>query len=84
MLDFDNCAYCGKKILKGAMKCPGCGKILKTPEEQLTSIRKLRESKKKFNIVGLIESIAVIAALGVLFSYFSEPVISFIRRILNK
>ncbi len=84
MLEFDKCPHCGKKIIKGAMKCPGCGKILKTPEEQIASIQKIKEAKKKFNVAGLIETIVVLLALGVLFYYFSEPIISFVRKILNK
>lgn len=83
MLEFDHCPGCGAKVLKGAMRCTACGCILKTREEQIASIREAKKRKRRFNIRGLIEPVAVIVALGVLLYYFKGPIISFIRSVLN-
>ena len=45
----ENCPYCHQKMIKGAMRCVACGKILQTPEEQIATIEKL-QSKQKFNM----------------------------------
>ncbi len=82
--DFDNCPHCGQKILKGAMKCVGCGKILKTPEEQKASIDRFMESKKKFNTAGLIKFIIFLLAIGVFYYFFSDRINIFIKNLLNK
>jgi uncharacterized membrane protein YvbJ len=84
MLDFDTCPNCGQKILKGAMRCVGCGKILKTPEEQLASIQKLKESKKRFDIARLLKIIVLLLAIGIIYYYFSAQIIEFINGILRK
>ena len=80
-LDFDTCPHCSQTILKGAMKCTGCGKTLKSPEEQLASIKKLKESKKGFNTGKLIKFIIFLLATGIIYHYYSEEIIEFIRNI---
>lgn len=60
------------------MKCPGCGKVLKTPDEQIESIRKLRESGKKVDIFWYIKWIVVLVC-GYLLYRNSDAVISFVR-----
>jgi uncharacterized membrane protein YvbJ len=84
MLDFDVCPHCGQKILKGAMRCTGCGKILKTREEQIASIRNHRESKKRFNVRGFLEIVIILCALGYLIYHFSDQISEFLRSILKK
>ncbi len=82
--DFDNCPHCSQKVLKGAMRCTSCGKILKSPEEQLASIKKYKESKKKFNTGKLIKFIIFLLAAGIIYHYYSEEIIEFISNILGK
>jgi DNA-directed RNA polymerase subunit RPC12/RpoP len=82
--NFDTCPYCGRKILKGAMKCLGCGRILKTPEEQKETIEKLRKSKKSFNIGRLLKFIVLLLAVGIIYYYFSDQIVVFIERVLGE
>ncbi len=79
--DFDTCPHCGQRVLKGAMRCTGCGKILKSPEEQLASIKKFKESKKRFNTGKLLKFIIFLLAAGIIYHYYSEEIIEFIRNI---
>jgi uncharacterized membrane protein YvbJ len=83
-LNYDTCPYCGQKVLKGAMRCIGCKKILKTPEEQAESIEKLKASQKKFKISGYIKFIIFLIALGIIYNYFSEEILDFIMPLLEK
>jgi uncharacterized membrane protein YvbJ len=82
--DLDICPSCGRNILRGAMRCPGCGKMLKTPEEQAESIERLRKSKKKINVWGYIKFILFLAAAGVIYFFFSDEIIRIIKHYLNK
>ncbi len=84
MLDFDTCPNCGQKILKGAMRCAGCGKILKTREEQIASIQKRKELKKRFDIGGLLKIIILLLVIGIIYYYFSDQIIEFINGIRRK
>jgi hypothetical protein len=68
----------------GAMRCVGCGKILKTPEEQAASIQKLKESKKSFNIGRFIRFIILILVIATIYYFFSEDIIELINNILDK
>jgi hypothetical protein len=68
----------------GAMRCVGCGKILKTPEEQADSIKKLKESKKSFNIGRFFRLIILILVIAILYYFFSEQIIELINNILDK
>ena len=79
---FDNCPYCGNTVIKGAMRCVGCGKILQTPEEQIAIIEKL-QSKQKFNMNRLLNYIVTIILLGALYYYFSERLIQIIKNIIR-
>ncbi len=74
------CPYCGQKVLKGAMRCMGCSKILKTPEEQSASIQKIKESKKKSDIGGLLKIIILLLAIGIIYYFFSEQIVELIRQ----
>ena len=81
--DFENCPYCGRKILKGALRCLGCGKILKTPEEQADSIKKLRESRKRSDTVRFLKLLAVLVFLIVIY-IFSDRILEFVNKFINK
>jgi uncharacterized membrane protein YvbJ len=78
----ENCPYCSKTVMKGAMRCVACGKILQTPEEQIAAIEKL-QSKQKFNINRLLNYTVMIIILGVLYYYFSERLIGTIKNIIG-
>ena len=82
--NYDNCSYCGQRILRGAMRCMKCGRILKTPEEQIASIQKLRESKKSFNTDKLIKFIILLFAIGLVYYFFSEQIIEFLHKAFSK
>lgn len=83
-MDFDICPQCGKKILKGAMRCAMCGSILKSSEEQIAAIKKIRESKKKFNVGRLIKFIVFIIAAGIIYYLYSDRIAEFITDLLGK
>lgn len=83
-LDFDTCPHCGQRVLKGALRCTGCGKILKSPEEQLASIKKLKESKKGFNTGKLLKFIIFLLAIGIIYYFFSDQIVELISNILGK
>jgi hypothetical protein len=82
-LDYDTCPYCGQKVLKGALRCVGCRKILKTPEEQAESLERLKSLKKKFNLSGLIKFILFLISLGLIYHFFSEQILEFIAPFLE-
>jgi uncharacterized membrane protein YvbJ len=84
MLDFDACPHCGQKVLKGAMKCAGCGKTLKTSEEQIASIRNRRESKKRRDIQRILETLIIVSSLGFLIYHFFDQISAFFYSILQK
>lgn len=78
------CPYCGANIMKGAMRCPGCGKILKTAEEQTASIKKHMEARKKFNYPGLVKLIIFIIAASVVYYYYYDQIVAFVKSLLEK
>ncbi len=82
--NIDTCPYCGKRVLRGAMRCIGCGKILKSPEEQMASIEKLKGTRKKSNIGAIIKFILLLFAIGLIYYFFSDKIIAFIRNISIK
>lgn len=82
-VDYENCPYCGRKILKGALRCIGCGRILKTPEEQADAIKKLRESRKRSDTVKLLKLLAVLVFLIIIY-IFSDRILEFVNKFINK
>lgn len=81
-MEFDACPYCEQKILKGAMRCPACRRILLTPEDQLDTIEKIMNIEKGFNFGKLIKSILVLLALWAVYYYFYDRILDFIYSFL--
>lgn len=69
----EKCPHCGGNILKGAMKCPGCGKLLTTAEQQQDAITRHQEASKKTNLKSMVIKVIVIVVLIALgFRYYEE------------
>ncbi len=69
----EKCPYCGGNILKGAMKCPGCGKLLTTAEQQQEAIIRHQEAAGKTDIKGLVIKIVVIViTIALVYKYYDE------------
>ncbi len=83
--ELDKCPHCGRKMLKGAMKCLGCGKIHKTTEEQVDSIHRHMETKKnKLTIGRLIKFVLLILAMGITYYFFKDQLAELISKISGK
>lgn len=78
----ENCPYCDQKVIKGAMRCVSCGKILQTPEERIGTIEKL-QSKRKFNMRRFLHYGFLIILLGVLYYFFSERLTEIIKNTVD-
>ena len=78
----DNCPYCQQTVMKGAMRCVACGKILQTSEDRIATIDKLL-SKPKFNVRKFLKRTVMIIILGVLYYYFSERLIEIIKNTIG-
>ena len=78
-----NCPHCGRHIIAGAMRCAACGRILKTPEDQIASIDKLCQKRKKFNIGKVFKVTVTILMVGIFYNYFSEQINELINSILG-
>ena len=85
---YDECPYCGRQVIKGAMKCMGCGKILKTAEEQQASIQRYTESQQGGGFFGKIVKIVifmlVLAAAWYAYSNYRVEILSFINGLLKR
>ncbi len=83
LYDFDACPGCGQKVIKGAMRCAGCGKLLITPEEQLERIRRLKEPQKSFTLGRLLRLVLFLAVAGVAYYLFASRIAGFVHGILD-
>ncbi len=81
--DSDHCPYCGQNILKGAMRCVSCGKMLKTPEEQKAAIDHVIASRKKFRIASVIRIIVFLIIIGVVYYFFAGQLSAVIKKLLG-
>lgn len=79
---FDKCPHCGQKVVKGAMRCARCGRLLITPEEQLERIERLKRAKKGFGAGGLFKFLILLAVLGGVWYFLSDRIIEFVRGLL--
>ena len=80
----DLCAYCGNNILRGAMRCVSCGKILKTPEEQSAAIRTIEKSQNSFKFRKILKLIVFLVSSGTVYFFYSEEITAFIAKLLAK
>jgi uncharacterized membrane protein YvbJ len=78
-----SCQHCGKQVMKGAMRCPSCGKILKTAEEQLASVERYRESQKTSPIGAIVKIIILVVIIGIGYKYQAE-IIEFVQGVMGK
>lgn len=83
-MEFDNCPYCSQKILKGALKCPGCSRILQTPEEREALFQKYKTPRKKSGIVKLLKLLVLLLAVGGIVYLFLEDILRLVNTFLNK
>jgi uncharacterized membrane protein YvbJ len=81
--NFDACPYCGNTIMKGAMRCVACGKIVKTADEQADSIKMLIKTKKKTKVAGFIKLIAFLLAAGAAYHYFPYQINGILQSVLD-
>jgi DNA-directed RNA polymerase subunit RPC12/RpoP len=83
-LEFENCPYCSQKILKGALKCPGCSRILQTPEEREALIQKYKISQKKSGFVKILKFVILLLAIGGFVYFFLDDILKIVNAVLNK
>ena len=84
---YDECPYCGRQVIKGAMKCLGCGKILKTAEEQQASIQKYTESQQDSffgRVIKIVIFILLLAAAWHAYSNYRVEILAFIKGLLKR
>ena len=79
---FDVCSHCGGTILKGAMRCVSCGKILRTPEEQSVAIREMTKRRKGLTLKKLMKMAFVLIAAGAAY-YYSDTIRELITALVN-
>jgi hypothetical protein len=82
-LNFDICQYCGQQVLRGALRCMRCNKVLQTPQEREVLIQKFKESKKSFDLGNLLKFIILLIAFGVIYFFFPDYIFKFIYEILR-
>ena len=87
-ITYDECPYCGRRIIKGAMKCMGCGKILKTAAEQQASIDRYTKSQQGGGFFGkmikVLIFLLVIAAAWYAYRNYRVEILSFINGLMKK
>ena len=81
---YSECPRCGQILMKGAMKCVGCGKILKTAEEQHASIQKFKEAPKGFDFAKVLKFIIFLTGLALIYHFFSDQIGEIFNGLLKK
>ena len=87
MSRFETCPHCGKQVMKGAMRCIGCGKILKTAEQQQASIERHKESKEKSffgKFLKFLFFILFLIAASIIYRNYSDQIMTLINSLLKK
>lgn len=82
--NYFDCPHCGQKLMKGAMKCVGCGKILKTADEQQASIERFKESPKGFDFTKALKFIIFFVGLALVYHFFSDQIIEIFNNLFKK
>jgi hypothetical protein len=80
----DLCAYCGSNILRGAMRCVSCGKILKTPEEQSDAIRQMVKGRNKFTFRKIFKLFLFLTASGAVYYFYADRILEFASTLLGR
>jgi hypothetical protein len=63
------------------MRCPGCGRLLITPEEQLARIERLKERKKQPRLASLLRLALFLLLAGAAWYFFSEQIMEMLRKV---
>ncbi len=80
---YEKCPHCGQTLLRGALKCINCGKILKTPEAQFADIERLRKSKKSqsgFNFASFLKCVLYLVIIAAVYYYFGDDILEYLQR----
>lgn len=80
----DLCMYCGGTILRGALRCVSCGKILKTPEEQSAAVREIMKNRTALRIRKIMKTVSFLILSGAAYYFFSDAVNEFLSALLGK
>lgn len=72
MSELINCPHCGQEIMKGAMRCPSCSKILKTAEEQLASVERASQKEDQSIVGPIIKWTVIIVIIAAAYRYKDE------------
>ncbi|MDT8316519.1 MAG: hypothetical protein RQ824_00820 [bacterium] len=86
-ISYDECPYCGRQVIKGAMKCLGCGKVLKTAEEQQVSIQRYAESQHASSfgrVAKVVIFILLVAAIWYAYNNYQADISSLIKDLLKR
>jgi hypothetical protein len=81
---YEKCPACGHTVHREAMRCPGCGRLLITPEEQLARIERLKERKRQPRLGALLRLIVFLLVAGAAWYFFSEQIMELLRKVLGK
>jgi uncharacterized membrane protein YvbJ len=83
-MQYTYCHHCGKRLVAGAMKCISCGKILKTAEEQLESIERVKNKEKKINVWPIVKIVLFVILVVVVYNKYSDQILSLLRQVIGR
>lgn len=66
------------------MRCISCGKILKSPEEQVEAIERAKGKKGKINLWPFIKLVLFIGVAAIVYNKFSDRILAFIQSFIGK
>ena len=83
-IQMEACPHCGREIMAGAMRCPGCGKLLKTAKEQDASYRRIKEAQKSSGLGGTIKFVIIIVIIAAVAYNFQVEILELVEKYLPK
>ncbi len=83
-MEYTYCHHCGSRLLAGAMRCISCGKILKTPEEQINSVDAVKARHKKLDLWPIIKVALLLMIAFVVYNKFSAQILFYLNRLIGK
>lgn len=83
-MQLDLCAHCGSNIIRGAMRCVSCGKILKTPEEQSEAIRQMVKGQDGFKLRRIFKLIVFFILSGAVYYFYADWIRKFVSTLLGR